>query len=53
MLVGLLLRRNSLLEHVIEGKGEENICDRRQGRRRKQLLDGFKETKGYCKLKEG
>jgi hypothetical protein len=24
----------------------------RRGRRRKQLLDGFKEKKGYWKLKE-
>ena len=24
----------------------------RRGRRRKQLLDDLKETRGYCKLKE-
>jgi len=24
----------------------------RRGRRRKQLLDNLKETRGYCKLKE-
>ena len=25
---------------------------KRRGRRRKQLLDDLKETRGYCKLKE-
>jgi hypothetical protein len=46
------MRRNCLLKNVIEGKIEEGIeVTGRRGRRRKQLLDGLKEKKGYCKLK--
>jgi len=47
------LRRNCLLKQVIEGKikGEMEVA-RRQGRRRKKLLDGLKERRGYCHLKE-
>jgi hypothetical protein len=48
-----ILRRICLLKHVIAGKLEGRIeVTRRRGRRRKQLLDGLKEKKGYCKLKE-
>jgi hypothetical protein len=50
--IGHILRKNYLLQHVIEGKKEEEVTVRR-GRRRKQLLDGLKETRGYRKLKEG
>ena len=49
--IGHILRKNYLLQHVIEGKKEEEVTVRR-GRRRKQLLDGLKETRGYWKLKE-
>jgi hypothetical protein len=42
--IGHILRRNCLLKHVMQGK-------RRRGRRRKQLLDDFKEKKRYCNLK--
>jgi hypothetical protein len=40
-----------LLKHVIEGKVEGRIEVIRQGRRRKQLLDDFKERIRYWKLK--
>jgi hypothetical protein len=51
--IGHILRRNCLLNHVIEGKIEGLIkATGRRERRRKQLLDYFKETTGYCKLKE-
>jgi hypothetical protein len=48
------LRRNCLLEQVITGKIEGRVeMKRRRGRRRNQILDDLKETKGYWKLKEG
>jgi hypothetical protein len=51
--IGHILRRNCLLERVIEGKIEGRITGTgRRGRRLKQLLDDFKEKKGYWKLKE-
>jgi hypothetical protein len=51
--IGHVLRRNCLLKHVIEGKVEGRIeATRRRGRRRKQLLDDFKEKRRYWKLKE-
>src|SRR5215470_11221874 len=51
--IGHILRRNYLLKHVIEGKIEGRIEGAgRRRRRRKQLLDGVKEKKRYCKLKE-
>ena len=47
-----VLRRNGLVEDVIEGKIEERIqMTGRQGERHKQLLDDLKETRGYWKLK--
>jgi cobalamin-dependent methionine synthase I len=40
-------------KHVIEGKIERVIeVTRRQGRRRKQLLNNLKETREYRQLKE-
>jgi hypothetical protein len=47
------LRRNCLLRQVIEGriKGEIEVKGIRGGRRRK-LLDGLKERRGYSNLKE-
>ena len=51
--IGHILRRNCLLKQVIEGKikGEIEVT-RRQGRRRKKLLDDLKDRTGYCHLKE-
>ena len=51
--IGHILRRNCLLKQVIEGKikGEIEVT-RRQGRRRKKLLDDLKDRRGYCHLKE-
>ena len=51
--IGHILRRNCLLKHVIEGKiaGRIEVKGRR-GRRREQLLDDFKETRGCCTEKE-
>ena len=48
-----ILRRNCLLERVIEGKikGRIEVTGRR-GRRCKKLLDNLKERRGYCHLKE-
>ena len=45
--------RNCLLKQVIEGKikGEMQVT-RRLGRRRKKLLDVFKDRRGYSQLKE-
>jgi hypothetical protein len=47
------LRRNCLLIQVIEGKikGGIEVTGRRRRRRRK-LLDGLKERRGYSHLKE-
>ena len=47
------MRRNCLLQWVIEGKikGRMEVTGRR-GRRRRKLLDGLKETRGYSLLKE-
>ena len=50
---GHTLRRNCLLQHVIEGKIKGQIeVTRRRGRRRKKLLDDLKDGRGYCELKE-
>jgi hypothetical protein len=51
--IGHILRRNCLLQRVIEGKLQGGIeVTGRQGRRRRKLLDGLKEKRGYSHLKE-
>ena len=48
-----ILRRNGLLNHIIEGKMEGGIeVLGRRGRRRKQLLVELKEKRGYQKSVE-
>jgi hypothetical protein len=50
---GHILRRNCLLQRVIEGKIKGGIeATRRRGRRRRRLLDDLKERKEYSHLKE-
>ena len=51
--IGHILRRNCLLQQVIEEKikGEMEVA-RRRGRRRKKLLDDLKDRRGYAHLKE-
>jgi len=51
--IGHILRRNCLLQQVIEGEitGQIEVTGRR-GRRRKNLLDDLKDSRGYCELKE-
>ena len=52
-LTGHILRRNCLLQRIIEGKIKGGIEGTgRRGRRRKKLLDDLKERRGYCHLKE-
>jgi hypothetical protein len=47
------LRQNCLLQRVTEGKIQGGIkVTGRQGRRRRKLLDDFKERKGCSHLKE-
>jgi hypothetical protein len=47
------LRRNCLLQQVIEGKIKGGIeVTGRRGRRRRKLLDDLKERRGYPHLKE-
>jgi hypothetical protein len=51
--IGHILRRNCLLEHIIEGKLYKGIeVMERGGRRCNQLLDNLTERRGYWKLKE-
>ena len=51
--IGHILRRNCLLQRVIEGKIQGGIeVTGRQGRRRTKLLDDLKERRGYSHLKE-
>jgi hypothetical protein len=51
--IGHILRRNCLLQQVIEGKIKGGIeVTGRQGRRRRKLLDDLKERTGYSHLKE-
>jgi hypothetical protein len=51
--IGHILRRNSLLQEVIEGKIKGRIeVTRRRGRRRKKLLDDLGDRRGYSHLKE-
>ena len=50
---GHILRRNCLLQRVIEGKIKVGIeVTGRRGTRRRKLLDDLKERRGYCHLKE-
>jgi hypothetical protein len=50
---GHILRRNCLLQQVIEGKIKVGIeVTGRQGSRRRKLLDDIKERIGYSHLKE-
>jgi hypothetical protein len=51
--IGHILRRNCLLQRVIEGKIQGGIeMTGSQGRRRTKLLDDLKEKRGYSHLKE-
>ena len=51
--IGNILRRNCLLQRVIEGKIKGGIeVTGRRGRRRRKLLDDLKERRGYSQLKE-
>ena len=53
MWIGHVLRRNCLLKQVIDGKIKGQIeVTRRQGRKRKKLLDDLRDRRGYCELKE-
>ena len=46
-----ILRRNCLLQQVIEGKIKGQIeVTRRRRSRRKKLLDDLKNRRGYCQL---
>jgi hypothetical protein len=50
---GHILRRNCLLQQVIEGKIKGGIeVTGRRGRRRRKLPDDLKERRGYSHLKE-
>jgi hypothetical protein len=51
--IGHILRRNCLLQRVIEGKikGKIEVTGRR-GRKRRKLLDDLRERRGYSHLKE-
>jgi len=51
--IGHFLRRNCLLQRVIEGKIKGGITvTGRRGRRRRKLLDDLKERRRYSHLKE-
>jgi hypothetical protein len=51
--IGHILRRNCLLQQVIEGKIKGGIeVTGSRGRRRRKLLDDLKERRGYSHLKE-
>jgi hypothetical protein len=51
--IGHILRRNCLLQRVIEGKIKVGIeVTGRRGRKRRKLLDDLKERRGYSHLKE-
>ena len=51
--IGHVLRRNCLLQRVIEGKIQWGIeVTGRRGRRRRKLLDDLKERRGYSYLEE-
>ena len=51
--IGHILRRNCLLQRLIEGKIKEGIeVTGRRGRRRRKLLDDLEERRGYSHLNE-
>ena len=51
--IGHILRRNCLLQWVIEGKIKGGIeVTGRRGRRHRKLLEDLKERRGYSHLKE-
>jgi hypothetical protein len=51
--IGHILRRNCLLQRVIEGKIKGGIeATERRGRRRRKLLDALKERRESSHLKE-
>jgi hypothetical protein len=51
--IGHILRRNCLLQWLIEGKIKGGIEVRgKRGRRRRKLLDDLKERRRYSHLKE-
>jgi hypothetical protein len=51
--IGHILRRNCILQRVIEGKIKVGIeVTGRRGRKRRKLLDELKERRGYSYLKE-
>jgi hypothetical protein len=51
--IGHILRRNCLLQRIIEGKIQEGTeVTEKQGRRRTKLMDDLKERRGYSHLKE-
>jgi len=51
--IGHILRRNCLLQRVIEGKIKGGIeLTGGRGRRRRKLLDDFKDRRGYSRFKE-
>jgi hypothetical protein len=51
--LGHILRRNCLLQQVIEGKIKGGIeVTGRRGRRHRKLLDGLEERRGYSHLEE-
>ena len=51
--IGHILRRNCLLQRVIEGKIQGGIkVTGRRGRRRTKVLDNLKERRRYSHLKE-
>jgi len=51
--IGHILRRNYLLQQVIEGKIKGGIeVTGSRGRKRRKLLDNLKERRGYSHLKE-
>ena len=51
--IGHILRRNCLLQRVIEEKTKRGIeVTERRGRKRRKLLDALKERRGYSQLKE-
>ena len=50
--IGHILRRNCLLQRVIEGKIKGGIEVTGRQRKRRKLLDGLQERRGDCHLKE-